>query len=355
MLAIPLISRGYFPADLPPAFTTRSLASFAASFGLTALNLASAKQRWSRPAKFSLARPGGLRRPLSVPNPVHFLRLAEALDASWSTDIVPILARTSLASSRPRISAGARALEPTTSSSRSELEMLSRSGKRVLLRTDIQNFYPSIYTHSIPWALHTKPTAKANLKAATLAGNAIDKAVREGQDGQTMGLPIGPDSSWLIAETILAQIESALISRHPQLAGHRFNDDMTFALATQSEADSVLADLQSILAEYELSLNPRKTVIVNLPAAVQGDGIAELRSWTFRSSNTGHRSDLIAYFDRVATLRSSSSSSHIASYAISRIKSETIPASSWDILQAALLQYLVAEHILCASRCAGAT
>jgi len=27
---------------------------------------------------------------------------------------------------------------------------------KYLIKTDIKNFYPSIYTHSIPWALHDK-------------------------------------------------------------------------------------------------------------------------------------------------------------------------------------------------------
>ena len=27
---------------------------------------------------------------------------------------------------------------------------------KYILKTDIKNFYPSIYTHSIAWALHTK-------------------------------------------------------------------------------------------------------------------------------------------------------------------------------------------------------
>ncbi|QDJ13845.1 hypothetical protein CEP45_08410 [Mergibacter septicus] len=31
---------------------------------------------------------------------------------------------------------------------------------RYLFTTDIANFYPSIYTHSIPWAIYTKEKAK---------------------------------------------------------------------------------------------------------------------------------------------------------------------------------------------------
>jgi hypothetical protein len=38
-----------------------------------------------------------------------------------------------------------------------EKDLLSESYKyKLLLKTDIKNFYPSIYTHSISWAIHTK-------------------------------------------------------------------------------------------------------------------------------------------------------------------------------------------------------
>jgi hypothetical protein len=62
------------------------------------------------------------------------------------------------------------------------------------LAADISEFYHSIYTHSISWALHTKLFAKSNQKAKVV-GNLLDKATQNGQHGQTVGIPIGPDTS----------------------------------------------------------------------------------------------------------------------------------------------------------------
>ena len=39
-----------------------------------------------------------------------------------------------------------------------ECDLVAEAYKyKYLVKTDIKNFYPSIYTHSIPWALHGKP------------------------------------------------------------------------------------------------------------------------------------------------------------------------------------------------------
>ena len=60
-----------------------------------------------------------------------------------------------------------------------------RASARYLLQTDIDNFYPSIYTHVIPWALHTKSAAKQRRHNYNLAGNVLDYIVRNSQDQQT--------------------------------------------------------------------------------------------------------------------------------------------------------------------------
>jgi hypothetical protein len=72
-----------------------------------------------------------------------------------------------------------------------------RSRARFILHTDVNRFYPSIFTHSIPWAIHTKLVVKAAKAAgrAALAGlwaNRLDELARNLNEQQTMGVPIGP-------------------------------------------------------------------------------------------------------------------------------------------------------------------
>ena len=54
-------------------------------------------------------------------------------------------------------------------------------------RTDISNFYPRIYTHSIPWALLGKEHSKAQMHSTTFKrhyANQLDIFVRNMQDKQ---------------------------------------------------------------------------------------------------------------------------------------------------------------------------
>ena len=60
-----------------------------------------------------------------------------------------------------------------------------------VLHTDITDCYGSIYTHSVPWALHTKAIAEADRTGNGLVGNTIDVHLRGMAFGQTNGIQIG--------------------------------------------------------------------------------------------------------------------------------------------------------------------
>lgn len=75
------------------------------------------------------------------------------------------------------------------------------------VETDITNFYPSIYTHSLAWALHGKQTSRDD-DAFDLFGNKIDKLFQNANDGCTNGLAIGPVVSDLFSEVLLAAIDA---------------------------------------------------------------------------------------------------------------------------------------------------
>src|SRR5207248_321442 len=95
--------------------------------------------------------------------------------------------------------------------------------------------YPSLYTHAIPWALHTKPVAKAN-KGKT-DGDKIDKAVRDCSSGQTIGIPIGPDTSFVVAEIVLTAVDAAIRTKLPLFRGFRYLDDYEAAFVSRAEAE----------------------------------------------------------------------------------------------------------------------
>lgn len=54
---------------------------------------------------------------------------------------------------------------------------------KYIVKTDIKNFYPSIYTHSISWALHGKTDARNDRNKFTLLGTKLDKLFQNANDG----------------------------------------------------------------------------------------------------------------------------------------------------------------------------
>ena len=191
-----ILARGYFPRELPPPFNTYAFATFAATN--PAQGCFQGKHHQSTPMTHTVARPDGRRRLLTVPNPASFLRIASEVAANWAA-LNTHCSQSPYSSTTPAELAGIdRAIGfKFHRADHDALRAERRTTARFALIADIVSFYPSIYTHSIPWALHGKAFAKANRGELHL-GNRLDKHVRNGQDGQTVGLPVGPDTSLVL-------------------------------------------------------------------------------------------------------------------------------------------------------------
>ena len=242
-----LISRGFLPRELPPLFSSLSMQAITGQPLPEAFT--NAKALWTQPVQHNLARPGGLRRRLTIPNPLSFFRLSKAfvdhsalLKAEWAKSP---FSRTTPNSKGPRAFAN-------HSNDRATPRAAIRVGARYLVRADISQFYPSIYTHSVPWALHTKQVAKAQMKVFGLPGNVLDRELQACQFGQTKGIAIGPDTSLGIAELLLSPIDQRIKDECNAVGGMRFIDDMEFTFRRLSDADAALARLEAFLSEFEL-------------------------------------------------------------------------------------------------------
>jgi hypothetical protein len=168
----------------------------------------------------------------------------------------------------------------------------------------------------------------------------MDKLVRNGQDRQTLGIPIGPDTSLLIAEIVLSAVDVAL-ERSGPVNGFRYIDDYEIACDSLSDADSVCARLQEALSEFELALNPAKTHILDLPLPLQEAAFSELRVLRLRRNRVAQRSDLLRFFDRAFVLSRAEPDQHVMNYAIGRIAHSTVDQSNWPCLQDLLLHAAV--------------
>lgn len=345
MVTLPdLASKGYFPKELPPPFNTSSFGSMIST------------QRTQIPATFepttnpflvsrlathNLARVGTLRRRLSVPNPINFYQLAKTFESSW-----PVIAnhckKSSFSLSTPSLNpTGRRAIEAAVPISQHPRYRGSlRATSKYVLKADITSFYPSIYTHSIPWALHTKTVAKANRAPFALLGNTLDFYVRNAQDGQTMGVPISPDTSLVLAEMVLVSIDEE-ISKQIKINGFRSYDDFEFGFTSYANCENALTVLQGVLNEYELQLNANKTKIIELPVPFDDLWKTELR--VFPINIKRQSMDLAHYFGRSFELAGLNPEESVLKYAVQRLMSQIVTTNNWDIYQDYLLQCAIVE------------
>jgi hypothetical protein len=332
-----LLEKGYLPRELPPPFNSTSYANFAIP------NANYWRQAWTRSVTHNLGRPGGLRRPLKIPNPVAFFQLADLLSGN-TLAIFRHTWKVRLSASRPYLlTSSSRAVVPRYGPRElTRLRALRRRSNKYLLRTDINQFYPTVYTHSIPWALHTKATCKAQLNTPqgnALLGNKIDKALRFLNDGQTIGVPIGPDTSLLSAEILLAAIDQALLAKFPGLTGFRYVDDYELSFPTLSDAEATLAELQGMLYAYELSLNPRKTRILELPQGISDSWAVELARFVTRekANPVGQRNDILSLFSKAYELAVANSEDSVLRYAIARVQNVDMSKEGWRSFQNCVL------------------
>lgn len=336
-----LLAYGYLPRELPPLFCSESFIEVCNSAVPLPDVMTKAKPQWTQSAQHNLARIGGLRRRLTVPNPINFFRLASIFDKN-SAALMTEWQKSPYSQTVPKVSTrGPRGISDD-SVDRATARAHARIGARYLLRADISQFYPSIYTHTIPWALHTKKTAKASFNDMNLAGNIIDREVQACQFGQTKGIAIGPDTSLGIAELLLAPIDRRLSEECEILGGVRFIDDIEFSFRKLADAEAALARLESVLYEYELQLNGNKTKIVGLPEVLESKYVTELRPH-IPHKNVAAPSQWLDYFNHAFILAKEHSSEGVLRYAIAALQGATATEKCWPIVQTLLWQCIALD------------
>ncbi|MFD2046454.1 RNA-directed DNA polymerase [Ornithinibacillus salinisoli] len=137
----------------------------------------------------------------------------------------------------------------------------NRIGKRKLFKTDILNFYPSIYTHSIPWVLVGKTEAKRNRNKKGEYYNVLDTLIQKCQLGETHGIPTGSFASKLIAEIYMCKIDEKL-SEYQYV---RYVDDFEFPYNDESEKSKFYRDLNKTLNSINLKVKVEKNQIDSFP------------------------------------------------------------------------------------------
>jgi Reverse transcriptase (RNA-dependent DNA polymerase) len=348
-----LIATGYFPAELPPPFTTRTFAQHAVD--LTKLwDGAGIRKFWTSAEHFSIPRYNQVRRKLSIVNPINQLHVAHLISENW--DAIKLrLERSSITEFRPEIvsSGGGRAVTGVNFDgvSRRRTEILASYGRYV--KTDIARFYPSIYTHSIAWAVLGKDWVKQNMNTAafkTSFSNHIDKAISAGQSGQTIGIPIGPDTSRIVSELIATDLEVTARKEIPdlELRAVRYVDDLLVGLDDSQTADTMLAKLSAALYEYELELNAEKTSVHGIGFGHSPEWVHFIRSFEVSDRPARQREDLDSFFEQAIHLSDGNPRDNVLLFAARRAASFKILGENWNHLVRWLL-YISRRSSTCLS------
>ncbi|MDB5070597.1 MAG: hypothetical protein JWM87_1708 [Candidatus Eremiobacteraeota bacterium] len=327
-----LIGLGYLPKEFPPEFTSVSLAG-----SYPGIIAAAQDPHTSRPEVFNLGRSGYSRRILRITNPVHYIRQARAVGTHWA-DIRRIFKKSKLSESRPRFTAlkgvgRERATNLGPSRPLPELRLQALASHRYVLQTDFARFFSSIYTHSIPWAIHGKPWSKANRRTPS-TGNDLDAAIRNGQDQQTAGIPVSSDVAHVVSEIIASVIDANAFPRTP--SGYRYVDD--YFLCFDSEADAVknLERLASAAREFEIDLNYSKTSIQHVKELLDEVGLDQLRDFQFSDARKISTKEIHKLFD--VAVRLNGTQENALKYAIRVISRREVDETDWSVLESYLLR-----------------
>lgn len=354
-----LLSKGYFPKEVPPSFSTESLAKTVLISGFDPddvfvapkygqKQLKSAREGISRLCRHNLATINRTTRPLHIPHPSHFYFLCKAITDDWK-DIRSHLGKSKISLSVPRLDSDTvRAFVPKdTGATRLERRIQDRAQGDYLVITDVANCYGSIYSHSIPWALHSRTIAKSRKQDLTLTGNLLDLYVRNGQDGQTIGIPVGTDTSFIIAELILTSVDEALQATFPNLSGFRFYDDFEIVCRDEQEANFVLSTIESCLSDFELSLNRQKTEISKLPTSIDHLWLTELKKFKLDADDKRNpkrqRENLLDYANLIFNFAAKNPTEPILRYILATVLCKADFTEIWNTYQSLLIQIYRSE------------
>jgi hypothetical protein len=219
--------------------------------------------------------------------------------------------------------------------SRRRAEILASYGRYV--KTDIARFYPSVYTHSIAWAMLGKDWVKQNLNTnafKTSFSNRIDKAIAAGQSGQTIGIPIGPDTSRIVSELIATDLEVTARRAIPDLEQRavRYVDDLIVGLEDSETSDAILAKLSAALYEYELDLNADKTAVHGIGFGHSPEWVHFIRSFDVSIHVGRQREDLDSFFEQALHLADANPRENVLLFAAKRAATFKIQTENWNHL-----------------------
>lgn len=268
-----LIQTGYFPSEAPPVLTARYFSKFCESnFAQMKHDRKSLLVKTTKYGIFSAPRANNGRRSLALVHPLAQLNLSLIIAANRKEIAGLISARGTSLYRVSESKAESLAFQSLDFKRWRSVQTEIASAAPFLLCADISRFFYTIYTHSLPWAVIGKEKVKELIekdrrKLERHWAHQMDAALQRCQSRETFGIPVGPDTSRIVAEILLAGVESdkkyrTLVQERPS---KRLMDDFLVGFSEQAQAEQGLVALRHALWKYSLQLNEHKTKIVPSP------------------------------------------------------------------------------------------
>lgn len=133
-----------------------------------------------------------------------------------------------------------------------------------ILHTDVVNCYGSLYTHSIPWAIHGIKESKERKRDRSLLGNQIDAYIQAGRYGQTNGISQGSVLMDFIAELVLGFVDEQInmeLGSSTDFRILRYRDDYRIFANSDDRVEEILKVVSQKLMLVGMNLGVSKTFL----------------------------------------------------------------------------------------------
>ena len=322
-----LLQHNYLPTtreareEIPPIFSSVSFTPGVANKLQSAEGNAAKEERRNRgydQVEYRLTRYNSVSRPLSIPHPTAHARLCIALHDNW--DKLGYIVSNPNSQIKPRDHEDGRLIVMTGyggTLGKSKRQLNHSFGKRYRVKTDISNCFHSIYSHAVAWGLVGRDEAKHKRKDKESWFNQIDKCIRASRRLETQGIAIGPGTSNVIAEIILARIDERLREKFSSFV--RYIDDYEFYCDSEEQARDFIQALERATSEYKLQLNIQKTEFSKLPQPVSENWVLQLGQHAPRGEDTS-TFDVYRFLDVALALSSKHPDGNVLKYAASVIQ-----------------------------------
>lgn len=338
-----VIRRGFLPENLPPVVSSYQLWDLYSqrdnSYLTTAKSIGSL-------CLFNASKRGGNRRIFSLPHPNFVFDQATYFNGHWS-HLLEIFESSPGSLSKPiSDNESRRAIRITPHSELPKLRLKALSRFKYCVFTDVARCFPSIYTHSIPWAINGKAKAKLDFSAqsTSIHGNRLDFLFRQAQQQQTVGIPVGPDTSRLTSEIILSAVDADFrrSSIGKKSAYLRHVDDYWIGANSLEDCEKLLGGLRKSLRNFELDTNEFKTKIASTNGIFGESWPTELERDLRRAFGAGpEKEDEVAALGRIINRATSENDDGMIRHAIRKLDEHHLWKKHWEVLEHFLAQCAV--------------